>query len=75
MSTNEMNDNDVSKPMQQRRSIDQESRSSMMSPTDLPSSYDMFETGLPTGHSSVSMLRNGLGGMSTNAPSASTVCI
>ncbi len=59
--------------------MDQESRSSMISPIDMPSSYDMFESGLPKSNSTTSMLRNtagsGLGGTSNTVPSASTVCL
>jgi hypothetical protein len=79
ISTNESHGNDYSKPMQQRRMIDQESRASMISPIDVPSSYDMFESGLPKSNSATSMLRstNGsaLGGISNTVPAASTVCL
>ncbi|CAF2506576.1 unnamed protein product [Rotaria sp. Silwood2] len=76
ISTNESNHNDFSKQISQRRNIDPESRSSMISPIDMPSSYDMFESGLPKSNSTTSMLRstigNGYGGTSSNIPSAST---
>ncbi len=79
VSTNENNNNDFSKQIQQRRTMDQESCSSMISPIDMPSSYDMFESGLPKSNSTTSMLRNtagsGLGGTSNTVPSASTVCL
>ncbi|CAF1017836.1 unnamed protein product [Rotaria sordida] len=75
MSTNETNANEISKQIQQHKNIDQEPRSSMISPIDTPLSYDMFEPGLPNGNSSVSRLRNGINGLdgtSTNtAPSVS----
>ncbi|CAF1175293.1 unnamed protein product [Rotaria sp. Silwood1] len=76
LSTNENNNNDFSKQILQRRNIDPESRSSMISPIDMPSSYDMFESGLPKSNSTTSMLRsttgNGYSGTSSNVPSAST---
>jgi len=75
ISTNECNE--FSKQNQPRRIIDQESRSSMISPIDLPSSYDMFESGLPKSNSTTSMFRNttgsGLGGTSNTTPSAPNV--
>jgi hypothetical protein len=78
VSTNESNTNDFSKFIQPRRNIDQESRSSMISPIDMPSSYDIFESGLPKSNSTTSMFRSttgtGLGGTSNTAPSSSAVC-
>ncbi|CAF4628941.1 unnamed protein product [Rotaria sp. Silwood1] len=68
---NETNANEFSKQMQQHKNIDQESRSSMISPIDAPLSYDMFESGLSNGNLSASRLRNGLDGTSTSVPSAS----
>ncbi len=59
------------------KNIDQESRSAMISPIDIPSSYDMFESGLANGNSMASRLRNemnGSDGTSFAAPSASMVC-
>ena len=61
--------------MQPRRNIDQESRSSMISPIDMPTSYDIFESGLPKSTSSTSMLRNTTIGTSNTVPSASNVCL
>jgi hypothetical protein len=79
ISTTESNANDFSKQIQQRRTIDQESRSSMISPIDMPSSYDMFESGLPKSNSTTSMFRSttgsGLGGTSTTVPTTSNVCL
>lgn len=72
ISTNDNNTNDYSKQIQQRRTIDQESRSSMISPIDLPSSYDMFESGLPKSTSATSMFRN-TGGTSNPAPTSANV--
>ncbi|CAF3528209.1 unnamed protein product [Rotaria sordida] len=76
LSTNESNNNDFSKQISQRRNIDPESRSSMISPIDMPSSYDVFESGLPRNNSTTSMLRNttsnGYGGTSNNIPPVST---
>ncbi|CAF3933401.1 unnamed protein product [Adineta steineri] len=76
ISTNESHHtNDFSKQIQQRRMIDQESRSSMISPIDTPSSYDLFESGLPKSNSMTSMMRsttnNGLSGTLNNVPSSS----
>ncbi|CAF4719953.1 unnamed protein product, partial [Rotaria sp. Silwood1] len=69
---NETNANEFSKQIQQHKNIDQESRSSMISPIDAPLSYDMFESGLSNGNLSASRLRNGgLDGTSTSVPSAS----
>ncbi|CAF1381588.1 unnamed protein product [Adineta ricciae] len=50
--------NDCSRPISQRRTFEQESRSSMISPIEIPSSYDMFESGLPKSNSTTSMLRS-----------------
>ncbi|CAF4389385.1 unnamed protein product, partial [Rotaria sordida] len=49
MSTNETNANEISKQIQQHKNIDQEPRSSMISPIDTPLSYDMFEAALRHG--------------------------
>jgi len=79
VSTNESNANDYSKQIQQRRTIDQESRSSMISPIDMPSSYDIFESGLPKSNSTTSMFRSttgsDLGGASNTVPTTSNVCL
>jgi hypothetical protein len=80
ISANESNNpNDSSRQIPQRRIIDQESRSSMISPIDVPSSYDIFESGLPKSNSTTSMLRSatgsGFGGTSNTAQTTSTVCL
>ena len=76
ISTNDNNPNDFSKHLQQRRTLDQESRSSMISPIDMPSSYDMFESGLPKSTSTTSMLRSTAGSALSNpVQSASAVCL
>lgn len=78
-STNEHNINDFSKQMLPRRNIDNESRSSMISPIEIPMSYDMFESGLPKSNSTTSMMRstsaNGYTGTSNGVPSSSNVCL
>lgn len=77
ISTNESHTNDYSKHIQFRRSIEPESRSSMISPIELPSSYDMFESGLPKSNSTTSMLRSNagsaLGATSNHVASTSSV--
>ena len=57
ISATESNANDYSKQIAPRRNIEPESRSSMISPIDMPS-YDMFESGLPKSNSATSMLRS-----------------
>lgn len=58
--------------------MERESRSSLISPIDTPSSYDIFESGLANRNSSASRLRNeieGYNGTSTNTVShPSIVC-
>ncbi|CAF3556753.1 unnamed protein product [Rotaria socialis] len=76
VSTTESNMNDFSKQIPQRRNMESESRSSMISPIDMPSSYDLFESGLPKSNSTTSMMRSATtsyyGGISnTNAPTTS----
>jgi hypothetical protein len=46
----------------------------MISPIDMPTSYDLFESGLPKNNSSTSMLRNTTIGTSNTVPSSSNVC-
>lgn len=80
VSASENNSNEFSKQIPQRRIIESESRSSMISPIDVPTSYDMFESGLPKSNSTASMLRstttNYYGGTSnTNPQSASNVSL
>ncbi len=77
MSTIETNGNDMSKQIQQCVNANQESHSSMISPFNMPLSYDMFEQGLPTDNSSVNTLRNEIsrfGGTSNIVPYPSNVC-
>ncbi|CAF2068496.1 unnamed protein product [Rotaria magnacalcarata] len=74
MSTSEINVHEISKQAQQDKNIDQESRSSMISPIEIPPSYDMFELGLANRNSLVNRSRNeidGLGVGSTTVPSSS----
>lgn len=63
---------EYSKQTQSRRNTDHDSRLTMISPIDVPSSYDMFESGLPKTNPMNSMLRSGMnsssGGPGTNAP-------
>lgn len=76
MSANEMNSNDVSKQAPQYKTFDQDIHSSANSPIELPSSYDMFESGLPNRVPSASRHRNSSHGsdtMSMNVPAASMV--
>ena len=78
MSTNEINGNDMPKQAQQHTNVNQESRSSMISPYNIPLSYDMFESGLPTGNLLVNTLRNetgGFSGTSNTVPFPSKVCL
>jgi len=68
LSTNETNDKDNSKQIQRHRNFDQQSCLSMISPNNI-----LFH---PNGNLSTSIFRNGLdglGGISTTVPSASTV--
>lgn len=78
ISSNDNHANDYSKHIQPRRTLDPESRSSMISPIDMPTSYDIFESGLPKSTSTTSMLRStagsALGGTSNSAAPSSTVC-
>ncbi|CAF4222861.1 unnamed protein product [Rotaria socialis] len=74
MSASEINVHEISKQAQQHKNIDQESRSSMISPIEIPPSYDMFELGLANRNSLVNRSRNeidGLGVGSTTVPSSS----
>lgn len=78
LSVNDNHSNDFSKQIPQRRTIESESRSLMISPIEMPSSYDMFESGLPKSNSSATLLRStsaatGYGGTSNTAPSNSNV--
>jgi hypothetical protein len=51
----------------------------MISPIDMPSSYDIFESGLPKSTSTTSMMRSNassaLGGLTNPVQSASNVCL
>lgn len=77
ISATESHTNDYSRQIPFRRTIEPESRSSMISPIELPSSYDMFESGLPKSNST-SMLRStagsALGATSNPVASTSSVC-
>ena len=65
---------EYSKQTQSRRNIDQDSRLTMISPIDAPTSYDMFESGLPKTNPMNAMLRSGMNsglmGTANNAPSS-----
>ena len=75
LSTNESNTYDYTKSLPTRRNIDQDSRLTNISPIDVPSSYDLFESGLPKSNSNSNMLRTGLTRPSsaTTAPAAPNV--
>ncbi|UJR35954.1 hypothetical protein I4U23_028695 [Adineta vaga] len=72
ISTNDNHTHDFSRQIPQRRILEQESRSSMISPIDLPSSYDLFESGLPKSNSTTSMLRNATNNGLTGASNSLT---
>ena len=77
VSTNDTKSHDIPKIIQKYKNVDQESRSSITSPTGTPLSYDALESGRLYDSSWPSRLRNGmtgLGGISTTVPSASLVC-
>lgn len=69
LSANESNSYEMTKSVPTRRTIDQDSRLTNISPIEVPSSYDMFESGLPKGNPNNSMLRNGVNRPSSAATS------
>ena len=73
VSASETNNDDISKQMQRSIKTNQESLSSTMSPSNIPPSYDVFESGLSTGNLSINRLRNDIFGTSNSVPSPSNV--
>ena len=72
VSSNANHSYDTSKLLASRRTLDQESRSTMISPIEPPTSYDMFESGLPKSQSITSMFRSGTSTTGPSAPSSSS---
>lgn len=71
--TSAISTNDASKSIPIRNFLESEPRSSMISPIDMPTSYDIFESGLPKNTSATSMLRSMTTVATSAAPTSSNV--
>lgn len=72
MSNNDNSSFDFQKSTLARRNNDFDPRLTMISPIDVPISYDAFESGLPKSNSATSLMRSGINSSSTMNPTTTT---